>query len=951
MTISFDPTILLGYYQAKAGIPAASASGTSTAKVAPTAPWTKTETPAQISATVKSAMAGAKLVDENAAKLDLPGASADYKKLFALYQGMDTLSGVANQMTTKGLSNSTKTQISSAFSKGLTEIEAYIKSAQFDNLRLTQGAASSTVKSTLGVPTNATITYATTPLTSSTADPVPAFEGNVQFNISVKRVNQTYDVPIDLTAMGAQPRTIGNVINFINQQLQDAGVETRFASQRIPGQPRTVTAGTKTITLAPGPDQWAMQVKVGTSEAVSFSAPATAGALYVAQKAGDPDPDHNAATNDGVIQQQLLKFQTDTTAVATPPQPEGGANWVDGRVSAQTLGPEIKTVHAQTVGPDGSVYILADVTAATSGQAIQGTQDVALLKYDSAGKLLYTRTLGAAASATGLGLAVSADGTVAVAGSVSGALAGSTDGALNSGTTGAYAGAPDSFVTLYDASGQELWTQRRGARQDDEASQVAFGADGSVYVAGRSKSALPGGGDAQGNWDAYVEGFKADASGKVQTLFTQGFGSAGADKPAGLVVDGNALVTASVEDGHAVLRRFDISSGIPNLLSTRDIGDLQGGDIAGLALDGGQVVLAGTTANASLSGGAVTRAYSGGTDAFAMRVSSSLTPGSGDKIAYYGGSGDDRASSLAVANGQVWIGGSAGTDLPGQDPVGTKDGFIANLDVNTGTIGWSRRITGKDGQAAVSAIAVDPKGASVLDRLGLPSGALAPDTSQRITAVSSLRPGDQFTIGVGAAMGTVTIDQADTLDTLAQKIQRASGFQAKVTVTTVSGVKQLSIQPAVASAVLQIGAGKSDKDALKLLGIPDGVVRATTTVSGVTKPADGKSQIYGLQMASDLNLSSDEQVRHALAEIATAQGVIRSAYKDLVTAATPKSQLAAQAAAAAASKSGAVPAYLTNQISNYQAALDRLTGGSSSGAATTTDTSSGGIASLLLGGG
>jgi hypothetical protein len=48
--------------------------------------------------------------------------------------------------------------------------------------------------------------------------------------------------------------------------------------------------------------------------------------------------------------------------------------------------------------------------------------------------------------------------------------------------------------------------------------------------------------------------------------------------------------------------------------------------------------------------------------------------------------------------------------------------------------------------------------------------------------------------------------------------------------------------------------------------------------------------------------------------------VIRTIYKDLLAAATPKS---AQAAAA----TGKAPAYLTNQIANYQAALNRLTGG------------------------
>jgi hypothetical protein len=53
-----------------------------------------------------------------------------------------------------------------------------------------------------------------------------------------------------------------------------------------------------------------------------------------------------------------------------------------------------------------------------------------------------------------------------------------------------------------------------------------------------------------------------------------------------------------------------------------------------------------------------------------------------------------------------------------------------------------------------------------------------------------------------------------------------------------------------------------------------------------------------------------------------ALGVIRNAYKDLETAAKPKPP-----ATPGAGHSGPVPAYLTTQIANYQAALNRLTGG------------------------
>lgn len=894
-------------------------ANTPAVKRTPTAPWTTPPTAAQASAAVKAALSGKKLVNEDAAKLDVPGASADYKKLFALYQAMDTLSGVANQINAKGLSSVDKANIHKTFANGIAEVTSYVSAAKFDQLRLVNGEVAAFEKSALTVSKAAT-SYSTPPLTSSTTASVPAFEGPVRFNISIKRVNTTFDIPIDLAGMGAQERTIGNVVNYINDQLQTAGVDTRLGTQRIAGQPRTAKSGGKTITLTPSPDQWALQIKVSTSEAVTLSAPQTAGAVYLAQNVGDPDPDHKAATNDGITQRQLLKFQTDAATVPAPPQPAGDANWVDGRVFSETLGPEVKTVHATKVGPDGSVYMLADITAKTGDQAIKGAQDVALLKYDSAGALVYTRTLGAGGTATGLALAISDDGKIAVAGSVSGALDGAAEGPTNSGTTGAYAGKTDSFVTLYNPEGEELWTQRRGARQDDEASQVAFGADGAVYVAGRAASVMPGAGPI-GATDSYIEGFKADATGKVQTLFTQSFGTAGADRPAGLVVDGSALVTASIEDGHAVLRRFDLSGGTPVEVASRDIGDLQGGDLAGLALDGGQIVLAGSTQNPGLAAGTRTNPNAGGVDAFAARLSANLAANPADAVAYYGGAGDDRATSLAVAGGKVWITGAAGTDLPGQPPVGTQDGFLAELDVATGAVDWSRRFTGKDGRATPSAIAVAPQGSSILDRLGLPSGLLDLTKSQHLTAVSSLRAGDQFTIKAGdGPAATVTIAESDTLDTLAQNIRRAAGFQVKVSISAVSGVRSLKIEPLNPRSIVTIGAGKTDKNALAMLGLPEGVVRATTVANGVTSPADGKAMLYGLALGGNLNLSSDEQVRHSVAELATAMGIVRTAYKGLVAAATPKSD---QAAA-----KGPVPAYLTNQIANYQAALDRLTGGS-----------------------
>ena len=924
--VSIDSNLLLGIYSGRAGTNGGSDTISTTPakrRVAPTAPWSSQAKPIDVPAAIKSLLAGRKLVDEGAAQLDLPGASADYRKLFALYKGLSTLGGLVDAVQKKGLTSVDRHRIEKAFGDGLQEVGGYVRAANLDKLRLTAGDVASTARTTAPIAITKT-DYLTAPLFSGTsADPVPQFQGAVTFTIDVSRSGADHPVNIDFSELGAQTRSLANVVNYINGKLAAAGVDTRVATQRIPGLPKTTVVGGKTVTLGPAVDQWALRVKPN-GETVSFSAAATAGAVYLAQGVGDPNPDGKVATNDGVVRQQLLKFQTDTAAVETPLPAQNEANWVDGRAFAHTLGPEVKSVRASRLGPDGSVYLLADVTNKTAGQDIKGAQDVALLKYDPAGALIFARTLGAADTATGLGLAVAADGSVAIAGSVSGTLSGAVNGALNSGDTGAYAGQTDSFVTVFNAKGEEKWTQRRGARQADEASQLTFGADGSVYVAGRAKSALPGASNA-GDFDGYLESFgPPDALGKVTPGFALNFGTAGADRPAGLVLDGTSLVAASVENGRGVLRRYDISGGAPVLTVTRDLGDLQGGEITGLALDGTDVVVAGSTANAALAAGAVTRAHAGGTDGFAARLSADLSIGPSDAIAYFGGTGDDRASALSLAGGKVWIAGSAGTDLPGLAAVGKKDGFLASLDIAAGVVTWSRRFTGKDGYAAPSAIAADATGASSLDRLGLPQGALDLKDSQQIVAATAIRAGDQFTVHGGSSRATtVTIAADETLTTLAQKIRRATGFQSKITFGTVDGVRKLTIAPLNPRATLEFGAGPKDRDALQFLGLPEGAVRTTQTTNGKTLPADGKGQIYGLGLPSKLNLDDPKQISHAAAEIAAAMGVIRTAYKDLVAAADPQ---AAVAAATARAANGPVPAYLRAQIANYQAALARLGG-------------------------
>ncbi len=907
---SIDSNLLLGYYQARSGqgslTSSTSQTGPGRPRYAPTAPWSTTSTAPRAPALVEKVMAGRRFVDENAAVLDLAGSSTDYKKLFALFQGLNALTGLAERMGAKGVTDVEKAKIQSVFAKGLSETTAYADSLKLEQLRLTRGAAMLSDRSTVGTP-RANYTYTTGTLhTGTSTEAVDAFAGSVVFDIAVKRLNTTSTVSIDLSEMSGT-RSMSNVVSFINGKLSEAGVTTRFQLSRTPGEPKVVKTGGTTVTLPATGDNFAFKVVGDSTETVSFSSSTAKPAVYVATTAGDPDPDKTATTKDAIYATSLTKTEA------------GAPGQVGAKLFSNGLASTVSAVRASEVGADGSLYMLAEVTGDTDGQTIKGATDVALLKYDSMGKLLYARTLGAVGESTANALAVSADGQVAIAGSITGQLEGATNGPINSGPNSTLS---DSFVTLFDAKGDEVWTSRRGGLQADEATAVAFGSDGTVYVGGRSKSSIPGA-TSIGGWDGYLTALKTDTLGRPQALFTQQFGTATDDSVKGIVVNGSEVIVAGMDDKRGVLRSFSVSGAMATASGTRDLGDLQGGTLAGIKLDGGQLYVAGSTRNPGLGFSTTTNAHAGGMDGFAARLSTDLNNTASDALSYFGGADDDTVTAMAVANGKVWLTGLAGDTLPdGSPPIAAQDGYLVELDVAAGTTASAQRLTGKDGYVTPTALSVDTTGSSALDRLGLPKGALAWTDSQKIVSATSARPGDQFQIRTreGGPLSTVTLSASDTLETLAAKVSRAAGFRAKVEVVVDGEFRRLKITPANESATVEILPGKGGKDLLDSLGLAEGVVRLTKVENGRTVSASGNGNVYGLTLSNDLRLNTDDAIRNSQLVLSRALTAIRTAYKDLEAASRP-------ASLTAAANLGPAPAYLTNQISNYQAALDRLTGG------------------------
>jgi len=129
-------------------------------------------------------------------------------------------------------------------------------------------------------------------------------------------------------------------------------------------------------------------------------------------------------------------------------------------------------------------------------------------------------------------------------------------------------------------------------------------------------------------------------------------------------------------------------------------------------------------------------------------------------------------------------------------------------------------------------------------------------------------------------------------------------------------------------------AGPQGHDGLAALGLQPGLVRASVVdkKKGVI-PADKGTQTYGLRLPTGLDLSNAADIKAAVTALGNAMTTTQSIYADLQKAAQPQSQQAADS-------SGPVPAYITNQIADYQSALARLSGSSDSSSTSTDGTAS-----------
>ena len=247
------------------------------------------------------------------------------------------------------------------------------------------------------------------------------------------------------------------------------------------------------------------------------------------------------------------------------------------------------------------------------------------------------------------------------------------------------------------------------------------------------------------------------------------------------------------------------------------------------------------------------------------------------------------------------------------------------IDPTTGASTWRNAFSGADSQAAPGSISVAAQGASSLDKLGLPTGTISYTSTADLIANTSLRPGDQFEVKTGGGTAVaVSIAQGETLDSLAQKINRAAGFNATATVATVNGYRQIKVVATNSRQSVQLLAGPEGRDALTALGLYEGTITNDSSLSAlpVARGVGANQTIsvakpYALNVPSNLSVTDPTDAKRAVSLLQSALLTVRKAYTDLTgtgTSSTPSS-------------SSSVSAYMTARIADYQLALARLTGG------------------------
>ncbi|MHA6721105.1 NHL repeat-containing protein [Sphingomonas sp. RS6] len=832
----------------------------------------------------------------------------DVQTTFVAYKALEKLRVLAEAATVKTASDAQRATYEKAFAKGLADLQNYLVTSPSDKVNLAFGKPTSTAKSN-ELASSALYEVSGKPLVTKRSDPLTGLTGTEVFSAKLTRPGLTESFTIDL-ADGPQPPTIDSVANALNEKISSTLIYKADGTPQLDSKGNPVSRWLIRFVPEYADGKWGLKVEspdgieqialdqVGAGDSLvvatgqtALDAPSATQVFRLNDPAGDSTKVSmgtiQALDRDATAQNTLAGKTTTVTTTSTD---------MDGKVTTNTT--KTSNVYANTdasaivTDAQGYSYVVGTTKGDLGANLSDGDDNLFLTKMDGAGNVVWQRNLGASGSATGASVSIAPDGGVVVAGTVTGSFNGVTsDG--------------DMVVAKYAANGDEQFSTVVRSTGIDTAKAVAVGADGSVYVGG--KTATAGG-------DAFVA--RIDPSGKLAERRT--ISTAGSDVVNGLAVDGDGNLLALVSrDGNAEVMKLQGDS-LATDLGSFSLGKADARVIA--VAEDGTIGVGGAT-SAAISGGQA-NGLSGGRDGFVTRIDAGL---SGASTTYIGSAADDQVDSIAFMGSDLYAGGRTTGDLAATRR-GPTDGFVTRIDTATGAI----ESTNQFGQALLRTepvrVAADKGGANALSALGFGRGVVNAVASDKVTTQTTLRPGDYFSIKAdNGAVRKVIIEKDDTLKTIATRIQGMIGAsKGTVTATSVDGVQSLRITMK-AGHELELLAGGADTDALSKLGIePQRIANQATVSSSAPKVRPGGN--FGLDLSEALSLATLDNAKVALSKITDAISMSQTAYRSLYWDDGKATMVDGVKNTATGKQSTARE---KSQLANYQAALNRLSSGTS----------------------
>ena len=925
--LGLDTSLLQSYYSARLNL--STPSQGSTAQTGSrdadiTTPWDTLRKKRPAAAKIADLQGVENFIDLDAKSVQAAGDDTDLRNLFAVYNALRKLRDIAEYTAHEDTVSAAMERWDERFQSGINEIGEFLKTATFKDATVLFGEKSDSVTSRAREDEHSSGYVGGVAHVGSADDPLDGITGSETFTLTLSDGVNTDNIVVDFSQISGDI-TLNAIVKAANDKIR-AITETNSDGETVKRYRTRLTVETEDDVFH------RLKVRGFAGESVELSAGASAPSLVIGgtiQNTGLSDVEEGFLTNLTDLGTADPTVGSRTTIAAT----QAGQTTIaasqdatsDGETETEIAVPPADTrTQAVATDADGNTYVVGTTKGDFGDQFNQADgDDVYLAKYDSAGQRLWTRLIGTSKDSAAYSLAVDGDGNAIVAGQTNENL--TPDSVIDS---------DDSFVTKYGADGEALFTQQVQAAAKDGARGVTVDSNGDIFVTGQVSGAIDANATSAGGSDTYIQKLSG-TDGSV--LSSHQYGTAGTDNPAGVATasDGNILVL-SRENGEAVLRKLDAADPATEIFSI-NLGSLGAGEVTDIAVDGSEVFVAGYTDNTGFGAGTTAAAHHGGTDGFVTKITDNGTSAAADYTSFVGSSAADRVTSVNAAGGTVYAVGDTAGSVNSEPQVNSRDAFAVKMAGSDGSQTWTHQFGSGLGLASANGVAINPAGDSVLTRLGLPTGKLATREDDKVVNQSSVRAGDYFYISInGGREQKVTIDEDDTMRSLARKVDRLSYRYVDSDVDFGDDGQGLTIE-ALREARIDIIAGDGTANALKGLGIgPTKIVHEKT---GVESDADGsdsdsESQIWGLALDAGLHLRDKKAAEYTITRIDNAMGTIQKIYRKL----NPNPLLEGLKE----NKShGPAPAYLQARLANYQTALTRLQSGGSGGGGST-------AASLLL---